>query len=248
MSKSPVALACVALEMGQSALPRYSSKFSPHTYTQAQLLACLVLMQFMKTDYRGLVQMLMDFSEFRQVLKLKRVPHFSTLCYAHRRLWRQPAFRAVQQRIWQHARQVELVSNAPTGVIDATGLEARHVSRYYVWRAGFRRFPRRRWPKVTLVGEVQSHLIGAGWVTWGPSQDSPQFPPTMRQATENAHWDRLIGDTAYDAEHNHRLCREELGIRSTVIPINPRNQRKWPTTRYRRQMKRRFFQQVYRQR
>ena len=187
MSKSPVAVARMALEIGQRALPPYSSKFSPRTYTQAQLLACLVLMQFLKTDYRGVIQILTDFSELRQVLKLKRVPHFSTLCYAHQRLLRQPLFRAVQRQIWQRADQLGLVPTAPTGVIDATGLEARHVSRYFVWRAGLRRFPRRRWPKVTLVGEVQTHLIGAAWVTWGPSQDSPQLPPTMRQATENAH-------------------------------------------------------------
>ena len=40
---------------------------------------------------------------------------------------------------------------------------------------------------------------------------------------------------------NHRYCREDLGARSTVIPINRRNQgRKWPKTRYWRQMVRRF--------
>jgi hypothetical protein len=37
-----------------------------------------------------------------------------------------------------------------------------------------------------------------------------------------------------------QLCREDLGVRSTVIPINRRGQgRKWPLMTYRRQMKRR---------
>jgi hypothetical protein len=39
-----------------------------------------------------------------------------------------------------------------------------------------------------------------------------------------------------------------LSIRSTIIPINRRNNRKWPPTRYRRQMKRCFFKLIYRRR
>lgn len=50
----------------------------------------------------------------------------------------------------------------------------------------------------------------------------------------------LLGDGAFDAEHNRALARRGLGIRSTVIPLNRRNSgRKWPKTRYRRQMVRR---------
>ena len=41
---------------------------------------------FFKTDYRGLTQMLEDFAELRRDLGLGKVPHYSTLCYAERRL------------------------------------------------------------------------------------------------------------------------------------------------------------------
>jgi len=68
----------------------------------------------------------------------------------------------------------------------------------------------------------------------------------MRQAVGNIRLARLLADTGYDSEGNHRLCRKKLGIRSTVIPLNPRNTgRRWPKTRYRRQMKRRFHKRVY---
>lgn len=70
----------------------------------------------------------------------------------------------------------------------------------------------------------------------------------MNQARSLMPFDRLLADAGYDAEHNHRLCRERLGIRSTVIPINRRRGRKWPKSKYRRQMKRRFFKRVYGQR
>ncbi len=86
MTKSPVALAKEALKVARGALPAYSSRFSKKQFTQAQLFAILALRQFFKTDYRGIVQMLHDFSDLRKALKLKKVPHYSTLCYAQKRL------------------------------------------------------------------------------------------------------------------------------------------------------------------
>jgi hypothetical protein len=94
MSKSPLAIARVAVEIGRQALPPYSSKFSPRRFTQAPRFACLVLMPFFRTDYRGLCQFLRDFPELRRVLGLTRVPHDSTLGDAQQRLLRQPCFRA----------------------------------------------------------------------------------------------------------------------------------------------------------
>src|SRR5574337_295219 len=229
MSKSPVAVARMALKVGRAALPPYSSKYSPHTYTQAQLFACLVLRQFFKTDYRGVMILLQDIPELRAVLGLGQAPHYSTLCYAQRRLMRMGVFHAVQQQVWQTAQQAELVDERPTGIVDATGLEARHVSSYYVWRTGYRPFRRRHWPKLTLAADEHTPLIAGTWFSWGPSQDSPQFAPVIRQAARQVHWDRVIADTAYDGEHNHvlrqvgvSLCRVQLGIRSTVIPLNRR--------------------------
>ena len=86
MTKSPVALAKEALRAAKAALPAYSHRFSPKSFTQHQLFAILVLRQFLKTDYRGMIQMLKDFSDLRKVLSLKKVPHYSTLCYAEKRL------------------------------------------------------------------------------------------------------------------------------------------------------------------
>ena len=86
MTKSPVAVACEALGVGRKGLPPYSSPFSKKDFTQPQLFAILVLRQFFKTDYRGVVEMLHDFSDLRTVLELKKVPHYSTLCYAEKRL------------------------------------------------------------------------------------------------------------------------------------------------------------------
>ena len=94
MTKSPVAVAREALQMGQRGLALYSSPFSKKDFTQPQLFAMLVLRQFFRTDYRGVVQMLRDFSELRSTLGLKKVPHYSTLCYAEQRLLKKGLFTA----------------------------------------------------------------------------------------------------------------------------------------------------------
>jgi transposase len=63
----------------------------------------------------------------------------------------------------------------------------------------------------------------------------------MAQASLAVDYDRVLADAAFDSEGSHRYCREELGVRSTVIPLNRRGRgRKRPRTRYRRQMVRRF--------
>lgn len=86
MTKSPVALCREALAVAEKALPAYSSHFSRKDFTQHQLFAILVLRQFFKTDYRGIVHLLSEWSDLRKALALTHVPHYSTLCYAQRRL------------------------------------------------------------------------------------------------------------------------------------------------------------------
>lgn len=86
MTRSPVALIKTTLRVSRDALPPYSSKHSPKTFTQHQLFAMLVLRPFFKTDYRGLVQLLHDLPDLCNVLELTKIPHDSTLKYAQDRL------------------------------------------------------------------------------------------------------------------------------------------------------------------
>jgi transposase len=53
-------------------------------------------------------------------------------------------------------------------------------------------------------------------------------------------WDRVLADAAFDAERHHRFARKDLGIRSSVIPINTRGRAGAPSGTYRAQMARRF--------
>lgn len=86
MSKSPLAVAREALRVAAESLPAYSSPRSRRDFTQHQLFAVLVLRQFFKADYRGIGAILADSSDLRAALGLGKVPHYSTLAYADRRL------------------------------------------------------------------------------------------------------------------------------------------------------------------
>jgi hypothetical protein len=86
MTDSPLAFTHKALEVARAALPAYSSKFSRKDFTRHQHLAILALKAFLKTDYRGIVALLHDWSDLRDTLKLKKVPHFTTIQKANARL------------------------------------------------------------------------------------------------------------------------------------------------------------------
>src|SRR3712207_9457793 len=84
MSKSALRVAREALAVGRAALPPYGSRFSRHDYTQPQLFALLMLKQFLRTDYRGLVALAAEWRDPRQVLGLREGPPLPTLAHAAR--------------------------------------------------------------------------------------------------------------------------------------------------------------------
>jgi hypothetical protein len=86
LTKSTLAFARTALETGKRSVPSYSHPKSPHRYTQPQLFAILSVRDFLCTDYRGITAILAEWSDLRAVLGLTGVPHYSTLCYAEKKL------------------------------------------------------------------------------------------------------------------------------------------------------------------
>jgi hypothetical protein len=88
MSKSPKQIALRALEAAKHSLPAYSATHSPKKFTQHQHFAIAALRQFFRVDHRGIAAILADSSDLRDVLSLRGVPHFSTLAYAEKRLFK----------------------------------------------------------------------------------------------------------------------------------------------------------------
>jgi hypothetical protein len=86
MSRSPLAVARAAFVLANKELAKYSDPYSPKIYTQPQLFAILAVKCFFGLDYRGVAHLLADFSDLRKAIKLKSVPHYTTLQKAHQRL------------------------------------------------------------------------------------------------------------------------------------------------------------------
>jgi transposase len=71
----------------------------------------------------------------------------------------------------------------------------------------------------------------------------------LRQAARLVRFAAATADAGYDAEHVHRLGREELGMAATAVALNRRTAgRRWPRTPYRRAMRRAFPRALYAER
>lgn len=171
-----------------------------------------------------------------------------------------------------------------TVAVDSTGFRNSTASSYYTWRGeshrcptdapptdapptsnqstqpfdgGWRRRPsRRRWPKLSIVSEISSHLIVGVDATWGPTQDAPHFLPLLSETLQRmppAIRSRLavvLADAGYDSEAN-RVGARALGIRRPVIALNPgpaRTRATLPRGRERRRAALHFPKRLYRRR
>ena len=134
--------------------------------------------------------------------------------------------------------------SVPLASVDGTGLESRHVSRYYVKRrssSGDRsqEITYAKYPKAVLVIDCKSHMILAAVPGRGPSSDLVQFRSALDQAVLRARIGTLLADAGFDAEWAHVAVRS-FGIRTIIPPTQGRPTDKPPTGRWRRVMKQRF--------
>jgi Transposase DDE domain/Transposase domain (DUF772) len=250
-SKSPKAVVRAALAAARRVLPFYTHPNSPKKFTQHQLFACLVLKNFLKTDYRGVVAHLADNPSLRELMGLKHVPHFTTLQKASRHLLASaPVRRVLHSTIrlhYGHRRRV------PSSAVDSTGLECSCASGYFVRRrkrvtGPWKTVVYHHYPKLGLVSDTSCHFILAMRVGRGPRPDVDEFRPLVKDALRAMSLLRMVADAGYDSEPNHRFARERCGIR-TIIPAKyGRPTTKPATGHYRRLMQVRFDTDAYRDR
>lgn len=96
--------------------------------------------------------------------------------------------------------------------------------------------------------DIASHIIVSACVTVGPSRDTLEAPEALRDAHRRTRFRRIIWDGGCDSESFHRFVREDLKAHSLVPIKSGTKTRRWPPTKYRRQMKRRFLKRLYGQR
>jgi hypothetical protein len=151
--------------------------------------------------------------------------------------------------------------NVPYAAGDSSGFDAHHASRYFIWRRdnnekkGEKR-PRKRhryqhYGKLMLIVCCLSHAILAAVASEGPTPDIDQLDEVVAQLPASTSVRHMVLDAGFDSGHNHRLLRDELGIRSTIPPEHgrpPKAPATLPTDQYRRRMKTHFNHKAYRRR
>ena len=240
-------MARAAYKIAKSTLPQYAHRYSPQKYTQPQLFVCLILKIFFKTDYRGIAAILNDSDDLCKCFNLKTVPHFTTLQKASKRLL---SLKVANQLLYSTIEKsvIELAA------VDSTGLEAGHISRYFVRRKRSKQLETyeetqyKRFPKLAVVCDCQNHLILSAITTRGPSPDVNQFCKTLKPAADQFRIKHLLADAGYDSEKNHQYARDVHQIKTTIPPRHGRTTTKLPKTKYRREMRTNFDEENYGQR
>lgn len=242
-SKSPRRVLQVAYEAACQALPAHRHRFSPKKFTQPQLIACLVLKEFLRLDYRGFAEHLSDHPDLSRLIELRAVPHFTTFQKAAGRLLRAAPARKLFDAVLELAlRRGVRKRRVPLAAVDGTGMESRHVSRYYVKRrsrtgSDTQETTYSKYPKVVLVTDCQTHLVLAAVPGRGPGSDLQQFLTAIKDAAGRARIGTLLGDADYDAEWVHEHVRTAYGIRTIIPPQRGRPSEKPPVGRWRRWMR-----------
>lgn len=262
-SQSPRMVLKAALALAIHLFPEFSSKFSRHDFTLAQLFACLALRQFYNLSYRRTEQLLRDSPQWRQDIGLSTTPDHNTL-------WR--AFDWITMR--QVNRALDLIATRFKAIgklklsqkplsIDSTCFETHHRSAHYdrrcrkmldrqtgkspkrpgSWGKSVNSSRRRKvgkLPKLAVAVASSCHVILAAKARLGNGSDARDFDDLIVRSCKRAPVKTVVADAGYDSEANHRIARMDLAVRSIIPPGIGRPTSKPPTGRWRRHMARRF--------
>jgi hypothetical protein len=264
-SQSPRTVLRVAYHLARQTLPERDCKFSRHDYTLAQLFACLVVREFYGLSYRRAEALLADSPAWLADIGLGRAPDHNTLWRAFERLLSNRRCGRMLDLLAELFAKAKLLSPRRVRILalDSTCFERHHRSAHYDRRCrkmavkhanrpgkwgrtvnAQRGNSLRRMPKLAVAVDAGCHLILAVRTRLGNGSDSPDFAPLLRQASRRAGVAVVVADAGYDGEHNHRLAREDLGVRSLIPPSVGRPTTKPPGGRWRRHMAKRLKQKT----
>lgn len=224
----------------------YSHRNSPKKFTQHQLFALLVLKEFHNTTYRGIWGILKDSPNLREAIELRHTPHWTTIQKAGDRLLKAPRVERLISSTIERAIATGKMKAKPKQIaIDTSGFEATSTSRYYARRRKATQkngekgpVSLRRFPKLGLAVDCESHFIVAAVAGQGPTPDFGYFEPLLLGSLRRV-WPRsVLADAGFSSEANHELARDELGIQSLMPSTNGRPTDKEPTGYWRCMMKR----------
>ena len=208
----------LAMQLGGRHLADYGATRSRHDFTQRQLMACLILRAYLKTTYRGVLELLAVSPNLRAALGLAdKLPHYTTLQKFSARSQVLAIADAMIRTIGRAAGEPKLAK--PSAAMDATGLETTTASAHFQSRAGR---TRRKWVKVSTIVLCGSLLPLSLVLDWGPGNDKCQAKELLTKASAAMLPTKLYADAGYDAEWVHDQCRLDWGTESVIKPARCR--------------------------
>jgi hypothetical protein len=243
----------VAHHLACRVLPRYTCKCSRHDFTLPQLFACLCVKEMLKCSYRQAEALLRDCEHWCHAIGMNKTPDHNTLCNAAAWLLQHGNVSKLLDMMARWAAQARMLGlSVKPLALDSSMYESRHVSRHYERRRARsatrhtphksrRKFTVVRLPKLALAVDTRSHLVLSSWTGRGLGSDSPHFEALLFEAWRRVPHRRfkVVADGGYDAEHNHLLARNDMGL----ISIMPATIGRVPAsddrirTRWRRRMR-----------
>ena len=205
----------LTLIVARRQLNDYSCPKSKHTFTQPQLLGCLVLKSFKKLTYRGTSELLEASDQLRAVLGLDQAPAHTTLLeFAKRTLSPGLLDQLVAQVLALLQEQNGLVVRELA--IDSTGIETSSASAHFISRA---KRTRGGYVKLSLAVACTSIVLVALAISIGPCNDLCDAPQVLWSAASRCRPDWMHMDKGYDAEWPHTFARAAWDAISYIPPV-----------------------------
>ena len=234
-----LSFAQLAHQVASETLPERAHRFAPKRYTQPQLLACLLVKEYLGLDYRTTQETLEVSDGLREALGLAVVPDYSTLWrFAHDKATADVIASAMVETLRLFKASGHDPPKRALIAIDSTGLFCGHASRYFDQRrrkgstATYKARAYQKWAAALWTGP---QLVTAQLSKPGPCGDYPDLPPLAEASIASVPGALIVADAGYDSERNHVFCRERLGVEA-LIPAKTRRYVAGPRGRYRRQM------------
>src|SRR5215469_14236103 len=146
--KRPVVegVAELAMQLSGRHLAEYGATTSRHDFTQRQLMSCLILRVYLRTTYRGVVDLLAASASLRQCLGMEdKLPHYTTL----QKFSARSQVLAIAQKLVAEIGQAAAAQKPEQpAAMDATGLALTSASDYFRTRKGGKV---RKWVKISTV-------------------------------------------------------------------------------------------------
>ena len=210
-----VDLAGLSMVVCRRHMSAYSHPKSKHTFTQAQLMTCLILKAHLKQTYRGFVHLLAASDALRAAMGLEQVPAHTTLkMFADRCATPQLLDALIGQVLVLVRERSGLAVNELA--VDSTGIECSPASRHYELRIGRRRG---RYVKLMLAVACGSLLAVSASASIGPSNDSGDCWAVLWRSSGRCAPHSAYLDSGFDGEPVHALFRDGMGTASFIPPV-----------------------------